>query len=134
MVSTIQPVRLLIIDDDPHNLVFMEAALTERDLEIFVASDPLHGLELVSKCHPHIVVTDLMMPDVDGLAVLRRVKEIDPAIRVVIMTASPTAATFAEAVRCGATDYLAKPIPLAVLRQGLGDLIKCVHEQAMRSS
>lgn len=134
MVSTVQPVRLLIIDDDLNNLVFMEAALAERDLDIFVASDPRQGLEMLSTCRPHIVVTDLMMPEVNGLDVLRRVKEIDPAIRVVIMTAAPTAATFAEAVRCGATDYIAKPIPLAVLREGLGDLIKCVREQAVRSS
>jgi DNA-binding response OmpR family regulator len=63
------------------------------------------------------------MPHLSGLDVLRQVKEIDSEISVLIMTATPSISTFTLAVEYGAREYLAKPIALSVVRQGIGDLI-----------
>jgi DNA-binding NtrC family response regulator len=123
IVPTTRPVCLVIIDDDPYNVAFLSAALAQYQVDIFLSTDPRHGLELVRLHRPQIVLTDLIMPHFTGIDVLRRVKELDPATSVLIMTAAPCSATLALAVEYGATEYLAKPIPLSVVRQAIGDLI-----------
>ena len=58
---------LLIIDDNPGNLEMLSSALAQPDLEIFTASDPEDGLDLVHSRHPQIVLTDLVMPHLSGM-------------------------------------------------------------------
>jgi DNA-binding NtrC family response regulator len=123
MIATRHPVCLVIIDDDPLNLNFLCAALARYKIDIFLSTDPRHGLELVRQHRPQIVLTNLIMPHLSGLDVLRQVKEIDSEISVLIMTATPSISTFTLAVEYGAREYLAKPIALSVVRQGIGDLI-----------
>jgi DNA-binding NtrC family response regulator len=116
-------VTLVVIDDNPRSLEFLQAALGRTGVEIFAASDPEEGLDLVYTHRPQIVMTDLVMPNLSGLEVLERVIDFDPAIDVVLMTAHYTTDTAVEAIRKGAADYLNKPIPLAVLRDRVGRLI-----------
>ncbi|HEU4416194.1 MAG TPA: sigma-54 dependent transcriptional regulator [Candidatus Angelobacter sp.] len=117
------PVTLVIIDDNPRSLEFLQAALSRDGVEILSASDPEEGLDLVFTHRPQIVMTDLVMPGITGLEVLQRVNEFDPAIDVILMTAHYTTDTAVEAIRKGAADYLNKPIALAVLRDRVGRLI-----------
>jgi DNA-binding NtrC family response regulator len=117
-------VTLVIIDDNPRSLEFLQAALGREGLEILAASDPEEGLDLVYTHHPQIVMTDLVMPGMTGLEVLARVIEFDPATDVILMTAHYTTETAVEAIRKGAADYLNKPIPLAMLRDRVGRLIE----------
>jgi DNA-binding NtrC family response regulator len=116
-------VTLVVIDDNPRSLEFLQAALGREGVEIFAASDPEEGLDLVYTHRPQIVMTDLVMPNLSGLEVLERVIDFDPAIDVVLMTAHYTTDTAVEAIRKGAADYLNKPIPLAILRERVGRLI-----------
>jgi DNA-binding NtrC family response regulator len=116
-------VTLVVIDDNPRSLEFLQAALGRTGVEIFAASNPEEGLDLVYTHRPQIVMTDLVMPNLSGLQVLERVIDFDPAIDVVLMTAHYTTDTAVEAIRKGAADYLNKPIPLAVLRDRVGRLI-----------
>jgi DNA-binding NtrC family response regulator len=116
-------VSLVIIDDNPGSLEFLSSALARAGLNIFTASDPENGLDLVYTHHPQIVLTDLVMPGLTGLNVLERVIDFDPAIDVVLMTAHYTSDTAVEAIRKGAADYLNKPIALNVLRERVGRLI-----------
>src|SRR6478752_1911509 len=123
MSSPRKAVTLVIIDDNPRSLEFLQAALGRQGVEILAASDPEEGLDLVFTHRPQIVMTDLVMPGLSGLEVLERVIDFDPAIDVVLMTAHYTTDTAVEAIRKGAADYLNKPIPLAVLRDRIGRLI-----------
>jgi len=116
-------VSLVIIDDNPGSLEFLSSALARAGIEIFTASDPEEGLDLVYTHHPQVVLTDLVMPGLTGLNVLDRVIDFDPAIDVVLMTAHYTSDTAVEAIRKGAADYLNKPITLSVLRERVGRLI-----------
>jgi DNA-binding NtrC family response regulator len=116
-------VTLVIIDDNLGSLEFLSAALAQDGLTIFTAHDPEEGIESVYREHPQIVLTDLVMPGISGLEVLERVVEFDPAIDVVLMTAHYSSESAVEAIRKGASDYLNKPVPLAVLRERIAKLI-----------
>jgi DNA-binding NtrC family response regulator len=116
-------VSVLIIDDNPGSLDLLSTALASLDIRIFTTSDPAEGLDIVFREHPQIVLTDLMMPGLSGLEVLDRVVEFDSAIDVILMTAHSTTESAVEAIRKGASDYLQKPISIAVLRQQISRLV-----------
>ncbi|MGA2716533.1 MAG: sigma-54 dependent transcriptional regulator [Bryobacteraceae bacterium] len=116
-------VTLVIIDDNPGSLELLSTALAQEGLTIFTAQDPEEGIEIVYREHPQIVLTDLVMPGITGLEVLDRVVEFDPAIDVVLMTAHYSSESAVEAIRRGASDYLNKPVSIAVLRERIAKLI-----------
>lgn len=122
-------VSVVVIDDNAHSLEFIAIALTGNGIQIFTASDPEEGLDLIYTHRPQVVLTDLVMPQMSGLEVLERIIEFDPAINVVLMTAHYTTDTAVEAIRKGAADYLNKPIPLATLRERAGRLIEAARQQ-----
>jgi len=120
---TKSPISLVIIDDNPGSLEMLSSALAHQGLEIFTASDPHEGLDLVYSKHPQIVLTDLVMPNMSGLEVLERVMEFDPGIDVVLMTAHYTTESAVEAIKKGASDYLNKPVSIAILRERISKLV-----------
>jgi DNA-binding NtrC family response regulator len=117
-------VSLLIIDDNSSSLELLSEALAQSGLEIFTASDPEEGLDLFCDRRPHIVLTDLVMPTMSGMAVLERIMEVDPATDVILMTAHYAAESAVEAIQKGASDYLNKPVPLVTLRERIGKLVE----------
>src|SRR5439155_11792231 len=92
-------------------------------LEILTAADPEEGLDLAHSHHPQIVLTDLVMPRLSGLEVLERIMEFDPSTDVILMTAHYSTESAVEAIRKGASDYLNKPVSIAILRQRIGALV-----------
>src|SRR2546425_11557617 len=122
-------VSLVIIDDNPGSLELLSNALAQEGLEIFIASDPEAGLDLVYDRHPQIVLTDLVMPGMSGMEVLERVVEFDPSTDVILMTAHYSTESAVEAIRKGASDYLNKPISLAALRERVGGLVEQARKQ-----
>src|SRR5437016_11862452 len=116
-------VSVVIIDDNPRSLEFLSSALAREGVDIFTASDPEQGIDLVYSHRPQVVMTDLVMPNLTGLDVLERTIEFDPATDVILMTAHYTTETAVEAIRKGAADYLNKPISVAVLRERVGRLV-----------
>jgi DNA-binding NtrC family response regulator len=98
--------------------------LEQPGLEILTASDAEVGLDIVCSRHPHIVLTDLVMPHLSGLDVLERIMEVDPATDVMLMTAQYSSETAVEAIQKGASDYLNKPILLPTLRKRVGRLVE----------
>jgi DNA-binding NtrC family response regulator len=116
-------ISVVVIDDNPGSLEFVSTALSRDGVEVFSASNPEEGLDLVYTHRPQVVMTDLVMPNMSGLDVLERIMEFDPSIDVILMTAHYTTETAVEAIRKGAADYLNKPIPVALLRERVGHLI-----------
>ncbi|HTC87012.1 MAG TPA: sigma-54 dependent transcriptional regulator [Bryobacteraceae bacterium] len=109
-------IKLVAIDDTPASLELVSEALQQDGLTIFTCTDPEEGLDLIYQEHPQIVLLDLMMPKLNGLQVLERVVEFDPAIDVILMTAHYSTETAVEAIQKGASDYLNKPISIPALR------------------
>jgi len=115
-------VSMVVIDDNPLSLEFVSTALARPGLEIFTTTKPEDGLILIAIHHPQVVLSDVVMPGINGLDILQRVKQLDPAIDVVLMSAHETGAEGRKAIQ-QAADYLRKPIALSVLRERVGRLI-----------
>ena len=114
---------LLAIDDDEQTLALIDAALKRNDLEILMSPDPLEGIEIVRRSHPHVVLLDLMLPKLGGMEVLERIVKMDPEIDVIMMTSHDSTESAVHAIQKGACDYLDKPLALDRLRKRVGELL-----------
>jgi DNA-binding NtrC family response regulator len=115
--------RLVAIDDDPKNLKFLKFILAGTGLEIHEATDPQAGLELIRRLRPRIVLTDLVMPGMQGTELLEKIMEFDPHIRVILMTGHHHPELAAEALQKGAADHFTKPFSPEKLRQRIALLV-----------
>lgn len=102
---------ILVVDDDEDILELIERHLSNRGYEVLTAYDGEQAISLLDQLKFDLVITDLKMPKFDGMEVLKRAKEKDPNIEVVILTGHGTMDTVVEALRDGgAFDYLQKPL------------------------
>lgn len=119
------PIRILIADDHPVVLDGLVAILqTQPDFE--VVAQATSGEESVAKFRayrPDLVLLDLEMPDLDGVATLQQLQAVDPSVRAIVFTAFDTDERIVEAVKAGVQGYLLKGIP----RRELFDAIRVVH-------
>ncbi|HBI23501.1 MAG TPA: hypothetical protein DDX84_04700 [Nitrospiraceae bacterium] len=105
------PETILIVDDDEDILNLIERHLSNKGYEVLTAYDGEQAVSLIDKIQFDLVITDLKMPKIDGIEVLKRVKEKNTAIEVVILTGHGTMDSVIEALRDeGAFDYLQKPL------------------------
>jgi DNA-binding NtrC family response regulator len=115
--------RLVAIDDDPKNLKFLNFILVSTSLEIHTATDPQAGLELIHRLRPQIVLTDLVMPGVQGTELLEKILEFDPQIRVILMTGHHHPELATKAIQKGAADHFTKPFSPEKLRHRIALLV-----------
>jgi DNA-binding response OmpR family regulator len=101
--------RVLVIDDDPDVLEFLKTFFENLGNEIMLTSSAKEGLKQVVVNQPDLVLLDIMMPEKDGLTMLKEIKELDKEVPVVIITAYKDADRVIEAFRLGALDCLLKP-------------------------
>ena len=104
-----QQVRVLVVDDDKAICEFMETFLTADGFEVTTLNDPLAVEETVRAGGFHLLVLDLMMPKMDGVEVLERVRRVDKDVAVVIFTGYPSLDTAVQSMKLDAVDYLKKP-------------------------
>ena len=107
---------VLVVDDDPNIHLLTEAALA-KDYEVLTAEDGEEGLKKLETSHPDLVVLDLNMPNLGGIAVLKRLRS-DPALAslpVLVLTVSGNEASTRAAFEAGATDFLTKPFTIPQL-------------------
>ncbi len=102
--------RILIVDDEIDMLELLELIITDRtDYEVTTTNNPLEVPELLKKDPYDLVITDLRMPDIDGIELIKMVRQVDDQIPFMIITAYGTIESAVEAMRKGAFDYLTKP-------------------------
>jgi len=110
------PSTVLVVDDERTLARAIKAYLTEAGYETEVAGDAEEALRMLETLRPDVVFSDVRLPGVSGIDLLRRIREFDPGIAVVIMTAHGTIEGAVEAVKLGAFDYLKKPVDLEELK------------------
>jgi DNA-binding NtrC family response regulator len=108
--------RVLVVDDEESIQMLLREALTSWGYQVTCVGSGPDALEAVRGKLFDAALTDIRMPDMDGLALLREIKQYDESIEVVIMTGYPTVSTAVEALKEGAYDYLPKPLILDELR------------------
>jgi signal transduction histidine kinase len=107
--------KLLIIDDERPILEMLEISLISEGYEVFTAESGKTGLEIFGQENPKLVLTDIKMPGMDGIEVLKRIKEKDSEAEVIVITGHGDMDSAVAALRCGASDFLTKPIRDEVL-------------------
>ena len=107
---------VLVVDDERTLARAIRAFLSESGYEAEVAGDAEQALRLLDTMRPDVIFCDVRLPGMDGITLLRRIREFDPAIPVIIMTAHGTIEGAVEAVKLGAFDYLKKPVDLEELK------------------
>ncbi len=108
--------RVLVVDDEPDMVENCARILQRGGYEVLTATDPRRGLAMLESERPDLLLTDLKMPEIDGMALLRRAHEVDPALPVIMITAFATIESAVAAVREGAFDYLPKTFSVDQLR------------------
>jgi DNA-binding response OmpR family regulator len=116
--------RILVVDDVPQNVHLLEAVLEPRGYDVVPATDGERALELVASARPDLVLLDVVMPNLDGYAVCRRIRanEETAMLPVIMVTASTSERT--EAIRAGADDLISKPFDQGELLARIRSLLR----------
>lgn len=109
--------RLLVIDDDPSVSVIARDLFTADPIDVLTAETAAAGLEIVRDRRPDVVILDHFLPDGSGLEVFEEIRQFDPRLPVIWITARGTSETAIEATKLGAFEFLTKPIDLNKLRE-----------------
>jgi len=126
--------RLLIVEDEPILRITIADALRKEGWDVDVAEDGVKAMALFERHLHDLVLTDLLMPKMDGMEVLRRVKALQPDTTVVLITAHGTVDSAVEAMRQGAADFIAKPFSMVQLLLRLNNVcnFRLLKEQNIR--
>ncbi|MBW1648234.1 MAG: response regulator [Deltaproteobacteria bacterium] len=111
------PSRILLVDDEREFVQTLSERLLLRDMGSAVAYDGETALELVDEDQPDVMILDLKMPGIDGIEVLRRVKQTQPEMEVIILTGHGSDADRKVCMELGAFDYLQKPVDIDKLSE-----------------
>ena len=114
-MSNPQP-HILVVDDEESICQLLEVMLTEEGYWVRTATNYDEAMKLFETDQFDVVIADIMMPDVDGLTLLKDVKKVDPEIPVILITAYASLGSAVEALRYGAFDYITKPFKMDQIR------------------
>ncbi|MDA8165069.1 MAG: sigma-54 dependent transcriptional regulator [Desulfobacteraceae bacterium] len=115
--------KILVADDDQSMRIALFEALTRNGHHVVLAEDGQMALELAEKEPPALVIADIKMPRLDGLELLRRLKERSPELPVIIITGYATVNSAVEALKHGASDYILKPFPVEVIEDTVAQVL-----------
>ena len=101
--------RLLIVDDETELAEALERVLKLEGYDVYVVTCPFKALELITQMKIHIVLTDIVMPAMDGIELLAAIRKFDPLTQVIMMTGYSTMDKTVQCLEHGANDYLIKP-------------------------
>ena len=112
----LRPSRVMVVDDDAETLALLREIIAKEGYEVETAEDAETALRRLGEWQPELVITDIHMPGMDGLALLAVVRKQEPDIPVVLLTAYGSLKTAVDAIKAGAFDYLSKPFVVEDIR------------------
>ena len=115
--------RILVVDDEESIREFFQIMLKREGYEVLTASNGREGFEVFKKNPVDVIISDIQMPEMSGMDLLQKVKEADPEMVMIMVTAFGSTDTAVEAMKLGAYDYLQKPFKI--------DEVKIILKQAL---
>lgn len=112
--------RVLVVDDEPNMRRVLEIMLARRGYRTLAAADGAEALKRLAQEPVDLVISDLRMPNLDGIGLLRSLREADNAVPVIMMTAHGSIESAVDAMRLGACDYLLRPFDVEALDLAIG--------------
>src|SRR6478735_5476228 len=120
--------KLLLIDDETDVQYSFRRIFDSPEVELFTASSGEEGLQLIPKIKPDLVLMDIRMGGITGMETLRRIRQMDTKLLVILMTAYGTTQTAIEAMKLGAYDYLLKPFDVPRLKEIVTNALKAARD------
>src|SRR5215468_6242418 len=120
--------KLLLIDDEADVQYSFQRIFNSPEIELTTASSGEEGLKIIPRLKPDLVIMDVRMGGMTGLETLRRIRQIDSRLLVILMTAYGTTQTAIEAMKLGAYDYLLKPFDVPKLKEIITNALKAAND------
>ncbi len=126
--------KVLVVDDEKSIRIFLREFLRDEGHEVWVAEDAEVAFGMLATEDIDVVVTDIIMPRITGVSLLKAIKEKSPHVQVILMTGKPTVEIASEAVRIGPFDYLAKPFGKEQLLETVANAakVKALNDERRR--
>lgn len=115
--------KILVVDDEQQVAEVLTEFFTMKGYEVICASGGLEGLSKAEKHKPDVILLDVRMPDLDGLSVLRRIREMNPFVGILMMSGNTDTEAAKEALQLGAFDYILKPFDFEYLDRAVHKMI-----------
>ena len=116
--------KILVVDDENDICDFVKTFFRDRGFQVFTALSGEDALMITKKERPDLILLDIKMKNMDGLAVLKHIKELDKTIKIIMVTALDDQEKMREAYKLGAIDYITKPLALDYLEETVGRNLK----------
>src|SRR5512142_111352 len=113
--------KILVVDDEQSLRDFLAIMLKKEGHDVVTAENGTHALKAVQAEIFDLIISDVKMPGIDGIEVLKNVKEVSPETVVIMITAYATAETAVEAMKLGASDYIIKPFKVDELKMTISN-------------
>ena len=115
--------KLLVVDDEMEICDFLKSFFEERAFDVKTANSGEEAVSVIGTVQPQVVLLDIHMPGMDGMQVLKKIKENYPKVKVIMVTALETREKIEEAMRLGADNYITKPLSLEYLEKDVQEKI-----------
>ncbi len=120
-------IRVVVADDEEIVCSLVQDMLQEEGLQVWTASDGAKAIELATEHQANLLITDIRMPNMDGIELVRRLRELNPDLAVIFMTGYANLNSAKEAIKHGALEYIMKPFELTEIRQAVGRAIEKIQ-------
>ena len=104
-----EKMKMMLVDDEERFLATTQKLLVKKDIDVVTATSGKEALEILLQKNIHVVILDVKMPGMDGIATLKEIKSRFPMVEVIMLTGHATVESAIEGLKSGATDYLMKP-------------------------
>ena len=121
--------KLLIVEDEPNLLAILRKGLTETNHEVSVSLDGKTALEMIGNYSFDVVILDIMLPDINGIEICRRVRATQNYVPILLLTALGTSENIVTGLNAGADDYLPKPFKFGELEARIQALHRRANQQ-----
>ncbi len=117
-------VKILIVDDDRDICEYMTTMLETTGYEVSTLSDPTKAVDAIRSETFHLLIIDLMMPRLDGIELIERIRKVDSDIAIVVFTGYPSVETAVDALKLNVSDYVKKPFEIDEFREKIAEILK----------
>ncbi len=116
--------KILVVDDEADLRIVIEALLTRAGYEVLTATNGLTGLRAFHEAHPDLVMLDITMPEMDGLTMCQRIREVNEQVPIVMLTARGNEDDIVAGLEAGADEYLVKPFKSRELQARIAAILR----------
>jgi DNA-binding response OmpR family regulator len=120
-------IRILVVDDEPEICHLIEQILKREGYQVDVSFSGIEALQMIKSFNYHLLLTDLEMPEVDGIELTRKAKKQHPEIRVIMVTGNATVDAAIRSLRHRIDGYIKKPFKISELRKVVRQTL-CTHK------